>query len=278
MQLKSLDEQIRDAVEELGEHVLVIMYDRLMSGERRTSQGELAGELRSRFGHTKGDLLSCMYGLGFAGLAKGTVDFILDEIREDGSKHGKGIRWIELTPKGIEAAVEIKKDAELIMKGVSTASSPYYSVFISYGGPDEDIARRIHETLRLRGVNTFFFPESAVPGVRLHRTMHDGVNEYDRIILLCSNKSLNRRGVLNEIEQLLVRESEEGGSELMIPIVIDNYLFDSWNPQKEDLRHQVVTRVVADFRGMEEDDTVFGVGIERILKAIRRDEGKSVYD
>ena len=57
----------------------------------------------------------------------------------------------------------------------------YKSVFISYGGPDEDVARRIYDWLSSFGVKCFFFPVSAKPGVRLHRTMSEGVNDYDRI-------------------------------------------------------------------------------------------------
>ena len=66
--------------------------------------------------------------------------------------------------------------------------------------------------------------------------MHDAVGGYDRILLLCSERSLDRPGVLNEIEQLLVREADEGGAELLIPIAVDDYVFGDWQPQREDLR------------------------------------------
>jgi hypothetical protein len=62
--------------------------------------------------------------------------------------------------------------------------------------------------------------------------MHDGINECDRIILLCSQRSLIRPGVLNEVQQVLVREAEEGGTELLTPITIDDYLFSSWRPER----------------------------------------------
>lgn len=45
---------------------------------------------------------------------------------------------------------------------------PYLSAFISYGAPDESIARRIYDELLLAGVRCFFLPFSAVPGVRLY--------------------------------------------------------------------------------------------------------------
>ena len=41
---------------------------------------------------------------------------------------------------------------------------------------------------------------NAKPGDKLHRMMHEGVNKYDHVLLICSENSLVRPGVLNEIE------------------------------------------------------------------------------
>src|SRR5262249_18651988 len=71
------------------------------------------------------------------------------------------------------------------------------STFISYGGPDEPFARKLYEALHRNGVTTFFFAEHAEPGKKLHRMMHEGVNRHDRMILVCSRASLDRKGVLN---------------------------------------------------------------------------------
>jgi transcriptional regulator with XRE-family HTH domain len=43
----------------------------------------------------------------------------------------------------------------------------YASVFISYGAPDELIARRLYNDLTAAGVSCFFFPVSATPGAKL---------------------------------------------------------------------------------------------------------------
>ena len=57
------------------------------------------------------------------------------------------------------------------------------SVFISYGGPDSAMAMRINDALREKGVKTWFFPRDATPGEKRHRTMSEGVNEHDRVLL-----------------------------------------------------------------------------------------------
>src|SRR5215210_164894 len=106
------------------------------------------------------------------------------------------------------------------------------SVFISYGGPDERFASRLNDALRRSGVQTFFFPSDATPGAKLHHVMRDGVNSYERVVLVCSERSLNRPGVLNEIEECLQREAREGGTAVLIPVVIDDHLFKAWSPPR----------------------------------------------
>ncbi len=143
----------------------------------------------------------------------------------------------------------------------------YQSAFISYGGPDESFARKLFEALKSHDVQVFFFPETAIPGKRLHRTMAEAVLEFDRVILVCSKNSLDRRGVLNEIEQVLTREANEGGTELIIPVAIDDYLFSDWQPENRDIATQIRARVVADFRETD-DESVFEARFDRILRAL----------
>src|SRR5690606_26194757 len=64
-------------------------------------------------------------------------------------------------------------------------------------------------------------------------------NNYDRVILLCSKSSLSRNGVLNEIERVLAREAKEGGSSVLIPIAIDDHVFEDWSPAKADIATQI---------------------------------------
>ena len=122
------------------------------------------------------------------------------------------------------------------------------SVFLSYGSPDEDTARAFYRAFKRRGIKCFFFPESAIPGVRLHRTMSQGVVKHNRFVLICSRASLTRRGVLYEIEQVLGLEAKAGGAELLVPVTLDDYVFERWSPQRPDLADQVRSRVIADFR------------------------------
>lgn len=125
------------------------------------------------------------------------------------------------------------------------------NAFLSYGGPDETFARELARHLEGAGVTTFFFPISAQLGRRLHHVMRDGVQSADRILLLCSKQSLDRPGVLNEIEEALSREASEGGRALLIPIALDDYVFNEWSPREPGLAIALRQRVIANFKNID---------------------------
>ena len=144
------------------------------------------------------------------------------------------------------------------------------STFISYGGPDVEFARKLNRSLKANGVTTFFFERDAPIGERISRVMYSGVNNHDRVILICSASSLNRTGVQNEIEEVLDRESRNGGETYLMPITLDDYIFDGWTPSRRDLAERVRSRVIADFKGADVDESKFRTGLQRLLRALTR--------
>jgi hypothetical protein len=144
----------------------------------------------------------------------------------------------------------------------------YQSVFISYGNPDEEFAKRINRALQERGINTFFFPQHAIPGQKLHRLMHEGVNRHRHVLLICSVNSLNRPGVMNELEETLQREAREGGSSILIPITIDDYVFKNWKPDRADIAQSIRDRVISNFSDAINDPILFNKEVERLIIGI----------
>lgn len=132
------------------------------------------------------------------------------------------------------------------------------TLFISYGDPDEEDVSEINTKIKSRGVQTWFFPDDAEPGSKLHRVMHDGVNNHDRVLLICSINSLTRPGVLNEIERVLEREAREGGTDILIPVTLDEYVYGDWAPARRDLAGQVRSRVITklDTKSEEFDNAI----------------------
>ncbi len=180
---------------------------------------------------------------------------------------------------GSPTSVEIARQANLSVRTVrkldhenrsQDESKPiqrYASVFISYGGPDEAFAEKLYHALRDKGLDVFFFPESATPGEKLHRTMSQAVYDYDRVLLICSRSSVARPGVLNELEQVLSREAREGGTELLMPVLLDDFVLTEWVPDRTDLARQVRDRVAADFRKAS-IDSEFAKQLDRVLRAL----------
>jgi hypothetical protein len=155
-----------------------------------------------------------------------------------------------------EILVEIVLEAEL-----------FNTVFISYGGPDEQIVSKINQAIKKRGAKTWFFPDDAVPGDKLHRMMTNGVNSFDRVLLICSKNSLTRPGVLNEIERVLEREAREGGGDILIPITLDDFVYSDWCPQRHDIATQIRSRVITKISN--DSEPKFDVDIERVITALR---------
>lgn len=143
-------------------------------------------------------------------------------------------------------------------------SELHKTLFISYGGPDEAMAAKINSAIKSRGVVTWFFPEDSVPGDKLHRMMSEAIYKYDRTLLICSKESVLRYGVLNEIERMLEREASEGGSDIIIPVSLDDYIFNEWSPERADIKQQVTSRVVSKINNENFDSE-----IEKILSALR---------
>jgi len=143
------------------------------------------------------------------------------------------------------------------------------STFISYGGPDEAFARKLNDALQTRGVTTFFFKEHATPGDKLHRVMRKWVNDCDRTILICSESSLQRPGLLNELEETLARESRDGGRAYLIPVRLDDYVINDWKPNDPDVAQAVRDRVIADFRD-HENSSRFDAELVKLVAALKK--------
>jgi len=157
-----------------------------------------------------------------------------------------------------------------ILVEVVCESDMYKTLFISYGGPDEKSASNIHGFLKSKGIKTWFFPEDSLPGQKLHRVMHEGVNNHDKVLLVCSENSLTRPGVLNELERVLEREAKEGGSEILIPITLDDFVYSDWAPERADLAGQIRTRVITKINALDLTDKETQKQLNKLVSALTK--------
>ena len=143
------------------------------------------------------------------------------------------------------------------------------STFISYGAPDEAFARRLYDALRSHNVVVFFFPETATMGERIDNEIFRRIQEHDRVLLICSRNSLDRDGVVNEIQETLDREARDGGATYLLPITLDDYVLTGWKKKQPQLAERVSRRIIGDFRGTRRNQQNFERAVARLLDALK---------
>ena len=69
---------------------------------------------------------------------------------------------------------------------------------------------------------------SATFGERIDNEIFRRLQEHHRVILVCSEDSLDRPGVLHEIQETFDREAKDGGATYLLPVTLDDYVFAGW--------------------------------------------------
>jgi hypothetical protein len=148
----------------------------------------------------------------------------------------------------------------------------YYSAFISFTEADDAISERLHNDLQAAGVRCWRWKEDAKWGKALMRSIDEAVRVYDKLVVICSEQSLNSPAVSSEIERALQKEDElarQGKySEVLFPIRLDNYIFTGWNHHR---KADVLAKNVGDFRNWHEP-TNYRSKLDRLLRDLKAEE------
>jgi len=93
----------------------------------------------------------------------------------------------------------------------------YYSNFIAYGEPDKDIAERLYQDLKVRGLSCWMYSMDSTPGERTQREIGQKRREAEKFVVLCSAGGLIRDGVLKEIEEQMDEDPDK-----IIPVSLED--------------------------------------------------------
>jgi hypothetical protein len=153
----------------------------------------------------------------------------------------------------------------------------FYSCFISYSSVDKPFAVRLHDALQAKGIRCWLDEKQLLPGDDISRELERGIYSWDKFILCASKNSLTSTWVEEEIATTLEKErklrKERGAKVLkLIPLNLDGYMFC----QQWDLgihANEIRSRVAADFRDWEKPSSNFDKQVDRVIKALRADEG-----
>jgi uncharacterized protein YjbI with pentapeptide repeats len=144
------------------------------------------------------------------------------------------------------------------------------SCFISYCGADELFAKRLRDALNRNGVQYWYAPEHATWGRALVDQITEGISSVDRVILICSESSLEDSDWVNfelakTVEEENKRRSEKRANwRMAFPIQIDPY-FSSWNHKLSPRMHEVLA---GDFRGAKSGKK-FEAAVKRLLDGLQ---------
>ena len=155
-------------------------------------------------------------------------------------------------------------------------STQFYSYFISYSHTDRSFAHRLHDALQGKGIRCWLDGKPLLRVDYIYEQAGRGARLSDKVLLCASKDSLTSWWVDNEIASAIVMEQElmkERGKKILalIPLDLDGYIFsDEW---KRGIKTETCGRWAADFREWDKDNTKFETGFDKVVQALRSDEG-----
>ena len=144
------------------------------------------------------------------------------------------------------------------------AEVQYCTAFICYGEPDRGFAESLHKDLTAKGVSCWLYSMDATPGERVWKEIVERRREAEKMIVLCSAKSLVRDGALKEVEEQI---DEDPGK--MVPLSLDNiWGADGFRVMRgsRDLKPFLLERNYADFSG----STPYEDSLGQLLRGLKR--------
>jgi hypothetical protein len=158
------------------------------------------------------------------------------------------------------------------MRSLTVQPIQFYTCFISFTEADDAFSERPYNDLQAKGVRCWRWKEDARWGKSLMRSVDEAVRVYDKLVVICSEQSLNAPAVIREIERALQKEDDlarQGkDGEVLFPIRLDDYIFTGWQHHR---RADVTAKNVGDFRKWKGHDS-YRKAFDRLLRDLKAEE------
>ena len=147
----------------------------------------------------------------------------------------------------------------------------FYSCFISYSEKDEIFAKRLKHDLEANKIRCWIFPEDSEWGEDVYKNIDEAIKNYDKLIVICSENSLNSEPVIREVERALQKEKKlkvkhKETNRVLFPITIDNYIFKGWEHY---LKLDLLRPTIGDFKKYKNNDE-YNKSLERLIEALEK--------
>jgi hypothetical protein len=151
----------------------------------------------------------------------------------------------------------------------------YYACFISFTEKDDLFSERLYNDLLAKGVRCWRWKEDAKWGKTLMKSIDEAVGAYDKLVVICSEQSLQSPAVIREIERALQKEDElarQGkDDEVLFPVRLDDYIFSNWQHYR---KADVTSKNIGDFRNWNDPDS-YSKCLNRLLRDLKPESSKA---
>lgn len=153
------------------------------------------------------------------------------------------------------------------LPGLVESPTGFHSCFISFTEADNAFSKKIYDDLQKAGVRCWRYKEDAPWGVTMRKEIAKGIRLYDKLVVICSEHSLQIQPVLREIERALKKEdtlrSRGQAEEVLFPIRLDDYILsDQWDHEAKEKIH---AKHIGDFRDWQQTDK-YQQAFDRLLR------------
>ncbi len=206
----------------------------------------------------------------------------LDTVRHNGTSFldvSTLLRSGKQVPKAFLRGCGITEMLIEYLPSIIGQSLEFYSCFISYSHEDKLFALRLYDVLQSRGIRCWLDEHQLLPGQDIYEEINRGIRLWDKVLLCCSKASLTSWWVEKEIktafdkERMLSKQKDGQRVRCLIPLDLDKYLFDCW---ESGLKTSITDRIAAKFKGWDKDNAIFEQEFEKLMKALRTDEGREL--
>ena len=195
-----------------------------------------------------------------------------------------GVETLVKTAQGLRGDRSRQGEVEAFLRGAGVEEAylelfrhqivqpiQYFSCFISYSHADKPFARRLYDSLQGRGIRCWLDEHDMVAGGRITQEVNEAIRLNDKLLLCCSERSLQSSWVEDEIAAAIRKERDEG-RDVLIPLDLDGS-FTAW---RGDHSVRIQERFAPNFTGWEADNAKFESEFEKVVQALRpREESEA---